>query len=427
MNLRTLILTGAVLLLTAGVQAQQPAARVEAGKCVGGVLLRREARDKPWLFVKEGETVFSGDLLLGLPGALVDSSNGAVRITFMSDLGGRSPLPIVETALVLHANKDVDLDFTLDRGRASFTSRKEKGTATAICHVREGKGEATLEPGASCMLEVFGRWPAGVPFKKDAKADYAPTLHLIFMVLKGEITLKLARITLAMKAPPGPAMFEWDSVHGGDPAPHRLDKLPVWAALDDGSKEAAARKVLLAEFVELAKKKSLGEAVDAFLASDDPIKRRLAVKAMGALDDLERLGMALSTTKHPDVWENGVLTFRHWIGRGPGQDQRLYEGLIKMKGFTPVDADAVVQLLHSFSDAELARPELYETLIDYLSHDKLAIRGLANWHLVRLVPEGKKIGYSPMASKEDRAKAIAAWEKLVPRGKLPAETSPKKP
>ena len=122
---------------------------------------------------------------------------------------------------------------------------------------------------------------------------------------------------------------------------------------------------------------------------------------MGALDDLPRLGQALMSAKSPDVWDAAVKAMRHWIGRGPGQDQKLYHGLIEKRGFKPAEAEKVLQLLHSFSDQEVAEPELYEVLINNLNDEKLAIRGLAHWHLVRLAPAGKTIPYDPLASKEE--------------------------
>ncbi len=103
----------------------------------------------------------------------------------------------------------------------------------------------------------------------------------------------------------------------------------------------------------------------------------------------------------------------------PGQDQKLYRGLIEKRGYKPAEAASVLQLLHSFDDDELAHPELYEVLINYLGNDKLALRGLAHWHLIRLVPAGKKIAYDPHAAKEQRDRAIQEWRKLIPSGKLP--------
>src|SRR5262249_50189958 len=145
---------------------------------------------------------------------------------------------------------------------------------------------------------------------------------------------------------------------------------------------------------------------DQLVGSDDPAERRLAVFIMGALDDLPRLGKTLRETRHPDVWDNGVLALRHWIGRGPGQDQLLSGGRIENARYKPAQAEAILQLLHSFGEADLARPETYEALLDYLESDTLPLRGLAYWHLSRLVPAGKKFGYSPVESKDKREAAV---------------------
>jgi hypothetical protein len=143
------------------------------------------------------------------------------------------------------------------------------------------------------------------------------------------------------------------------------------------------------------------------------------VAAAGALDDLERLGNTLRNTQHHDVWENGVRVLRHWIGRAPGQDQILYSALVEKRNLTPVQAQTILQLLHSYGDDDLAQPELYQTLIAYLNHDVLGIRGLAYWHLIRLAPDGKDLGYHPWDSKEARTAAVEKWKKYIPPGKMP--------
>jgi hypothetical protein len=148
---------------------------------------------------------------------------------------------------------------------------------------------------------------------------------------------------------------------------------------------------------------------------------------MGALDQLPHLGKALRETKHLDVWENGVVALRHWIGRGPGQDQILYKGLMEKANYTPHNAEAVLQLLHSFGDPDLARPETYQALIDFLDHDLLAIRGLAYWHLYRLVPAGRELGYNPLAAKPQRDEAAKKWQQLVPPGTVPTPASENQP
>ena len=78
-----------------------------------------------------------------------------------------------------------------------------------------------------------------------------------------------------------------------------------------------------------------------------------------------------------------------------------------------------MQLLLGFSPDDLARPETFEVLIDYLAHDKDAIRNLAAWHLVRIVPDGKSIGFTLGGTPADHAKTVQAWRKLIPPGELP--------
>lgn len=401
------------------------AGREPVARCVtdSGSILRREAPGKPWQVVAKDETLYSGDELLGLPGAALQAQGGKVRLGFRADLTGDAPLPILETVVVLHAGKD-DLDFTLDRGRAILTNTAKDSPARVRLHVRDKSGEIDLNaPGTRLDVEMFGRWAAGTRFTKDAKPGHEPILYLVFLALKGSVDIKTERRQLALSAPPGPALLEWDSVTGADATPKHLDKLPDWVSEDDSAPAARAKKARIEEFRKLAVSKSIPAAVQAFLESDDPAKRRGAVFLMGATDDLRGLGNALANTKHLDVWDSGVIALRHWIGRGPGQDQKLYNGLIEQAKFRPVDAAGVLQLLHGFSDADLADPATYEALIDYLEHERLALRGLAYWHLYRLVPAGRELGYNPLDPKEKRQKAVQQWRKLVPAGQLPPKAS----
>src|SRR5262249_16014511 len=146
--------------------------------------------------------------------------------------------------------------------------------------------------------------------------------------------------------------------------------------------------------------KGLDGAIKQYVNSDDPNDRLLAVLVVGATDNLLGLGHLLREAKQPDVWENGVMVLRNWINRNPGNDQIVYKAFVDFAKAPPIEAETVLQLLHSFGEDELAHPEVYQTLIDYLEHDRLAIRGLANWHLSRLVPKGKAFGFNPLDLKD---------------------------
>src|SRR5262245_3286487 len=78
------------------------AADAQPGKAVAqcvtetGTVVRRAAPDKPWQVMTQKGTVNDGDLVMGKPGAMLDSANGAVRLTLMTDLDGQSPYPVHE-------------------------------------------------------------------------------------------------------------------------------------------------------------------------------------------------------------------------------------------------------------------------------------------------------------------------------------------
>jgi hypothetical protein len=399
-------------------QAERPG----VAKCVSetGTIIRREAMGKPWQVVAKNEALHAGDLVIGLPGAAVQSNDGKASLAFRPDLTGQEPLPIIETAVIFHESKD-DLELTLDRGRVVLTNTAKEGPVRVRLRIRDKTGVITLKaPESRLGIEMFGRWPAGSTFHKEGGSAVGPALNLICLVFHGEVDIKTDRHQFAMTAPKGPAMLTWDSVTGHDAAPQYLEQLPDWAKQEEITPQVREKMARRDELIRLITTKSIPEAIETFLNSDDPEKRRIAVFAMGATDDLRGLGKALAESKHLDIWNNAVIAMRHWLGRGPGQDMKLYNGLIKEGKYKPIDAEAVIQLLHGFTDADLGRPETYEMLIDYLSREKLPLRGLAYWHLYRLVPAGRKLGYNPLDEKDKRQAAIAKWQKLVPRGELPA-------
>jgi hypothetical protein len=102
----------------------------------------------------------------------------------------------------------------------------------------------------------------------------------------------------------------------------------------------------------------------------------------------------------------------------------LYQALLQ-KQIPPREAEGLLQLLHSFGDEDLARPETYHVLINYLGSERTALRELAYWHLFRLVPAGRKIGYEPLAPKAQRDAAIKEWRKLIPPGEMPPKPTEK--
>jgi hypothetical protein len=431
-------LSAALVLVMAAVGAggaEPPAASPPpvVGRLVSkdGTVLQRGKPDQAWQVVSQNDKLHAGALLIGLPGAVVETAKETVRLTLLTDMDKNSPYPILEAAVVLHDSPDYDLDFTLDRGRVDVTNIKKKGPARVRIRFHDQKWEATLaEPGTRIALELFGRWAKGARFTPEPEPNHVPAANLVFLVRKGHVQLSHGTCYHAMSAPPGPAQLHWDNSGEAEEACKKLDKLPDWAATEESTSERAERlKKVIEQFRQEAVKSSPHTATRTFVKSEDPNHRATGVIFMGAMDDLEGIGDVITGTDYPDAWDRAVVVIRQWLGRCPGQDQILYQTLIEKRGLKPARAAGVMQLLHSFGDADLAQPELYKMLVRFLDNEQLGIRGLAHWHLVRLVPAGAKFGYNPLDPKEKRDKARDQWKKLIEdllaKGELPPKDLPK--
>jgi hypothetical protein len=386
-----------------------------------GTLLRREHAGADWQTVDEKQPLAGGDLLLGLPGAALQSSNGAVRLTMLADFA--LSLPVLEPGVILRSNPDFDLDFTLDRGRVELTNTQAKGPARVRVHAWGSTWDATLAaPGTRLAVTVLARWRPGSRFTSKPGPQDVPSAQVVFLVLTGEVSLKHDIYHHLLTAPPGPALMGWHNFVGPDASPRYLDKLPPWTSppqTEAGQQRAKELQEALAHVTRGCASGPIGPVLAEMADSDNPAYRRVAVVLMGATDDWRGLGKALHQDKHRDLWDDTALVLRSWLGRSPGQDREFYRKAQEVWGYTPAQAETLVDFLHGFSESDLQRPETYQMLISYLGHPRPAIRALAHWYLVRLVPAGQKIAYDPLAPPEARDKARREWKKLVPAGKMP--------
>jgi len=425
-----------VLILSLGTATRTQADDAKPGgmgklESTTGTLLRREGADKEWKAVANGAAVPDGELLLALPGvqAAIKSNSGGARLTLWGNVPQISLTPALESAVTLRRSSDYDLDLILDRGRILVTNLKENGSANVRVRARDEIWELSLkEPGAAVSIELNGRWPAGVPYKPQAREGEGPEAEMVLLVLKGTAELKVDDENRTLRAPPGPALFHWHSLTGLARTPQGLDKLPAWAEPGaDSAPPAAGIHEATKPLVASLATKPAGAALADLLASADTaaskekgeLLRELAVTGFGAIDDLPHLFKALGSEKDAVERLIAVETLRHWIGRKPGQDAALGRYLVREDKYSPEHAAAALQLLHSYGQKAIEDPVTYEVLIAYLQHDKLPMRELAAWHLYRLAPAGRDIRYDPAAAKEKREEAVKAWKKLVPSGELP--------
>jgi hypothetical protein len=403
--------------------------RSAVGKCLSpaGTLFGREASSNAWHGIPQQAGVFTTDLLMALPGdrATIHLKDGAVRLTLWGNLPEFSAASVLESAVTLHANPAADVDLTLERGRVVLARDKGKEPIKVRLHFHGHTWELVLdEVETEVALELYGHWPPGAPFRLKAEPADSPVAALMVFVLKGQADLKRTTTQNSLRAPPGPAFFQWNSVSGSDVGPKRRDKVPPWA-------EKGPRNTPEAQAFQTAverQRRQLGDMVPAAalaksLDQPDSASRQLAVYSLAALDETASAVAALENS-HRDVRDAAVLALQHWIGRGPGQDGKLYQLLTGRDQYSPQHAETLLHLLHDFSRDDLDRPETYETLIAYLRHSKPAIRTLAAGYLYRLAPAGKTIAYNPLGSEDQRDKAYKEWKALIPFGKLAPKAKP---
>lgn len=385
------------------------------------VLMQKTPGKDQWERVRPASSVSSTDTLVSLPGYRSDLRlNSNVSLQLWGDLPELSRMRIYESGVVLYDNPEVDLDFRLERGRVALSSRKETGPARVLLRFHNEAWEITLQDRSTeVVLVLFGLHQPGSGFRRDPRNE-GWLAGLGLFVFAGQATVRVRGHEFAVK---GPAELIWDSQSPAEPAPPQAMKtLPEWWTnkMGQDTREAKAARTALEEL----SKQLAGAAIDVVLTGNlrDPesMTRILAVRCLAAVDDLPRLLDALNNERFVDVRLVAIEALRHWIGLRPDNDQKLYQAL-REKKYPEAQAEIVMSLLHDYSPEQTAQPATYEALIAYLVNDRLPIRELAYWHLMRLVPEGpKKIGYDPAQSTpEQRDASYRAWKQLIPDGKLP--------
>jgi hypothetical protein len=401
----------------------------------GSVLVTQPASTAAWEVVAPQAAVQSTQPLVSLPGnrSMVQLDSGVGLLLWgsmpeflsLESLRQRQEMPVVESKVTLHAPQAPhNADLTLQAGRVVFASRKAEGGGPVQVHLRildQVWDLALTEPGTEVSVEVCGRYLNDTPFRKQGGGD-GPLTEVLLIVLKGEASLKVNYNVFAM---PNASAFYWNNLGAAPGGPRPLTQLPDWYTRDTIPEDMPGSRELVAAVQELAlrfkaKDAPVAAVLNEFLKDANQGRRVLAIYCLGAIDDLPLLVDCLED-RRIDVRQMTIQTLRHWIGVSGPRDLQLYNLLHDRKGYSEHQAETIMQLLHTFSSEDVARPETYDTLINYLLHETVAIRELAYWHLIRLMPQGSKIPpFDATGNTEQRITAFKAWKALIPDDTVPS-------
>jgi len=406
---------------------------VADGSDTSEILLRNLA-DNSWQVASLESGLSSGELILCPPGF-----HAPIRLTSGLEirlLGNRpamnnsaeASLPdraILESAVRLHADPQLDLDVTLLRGRIVITNQKANGEGHARLRFGDETWDLTLpQPGGAAAFELRTYIPAGAHIDQSHQGE-EPNSELSLFALRGRTELKVRYDSYSLEPLPGPAMFSWNNVGPISRRPQDLKQLPTWAAEVPDTPGVKSKADPSPEALTSLQRRLLGaasilSALKDSLNHPDVSTRVLAIYCLGAIDELDAvLDVSGNERQFREVRLASMTAIRNWISRGGDNQQRLFLALERK--YSSATAEIILHLLNGFSQAQLQTPEVYANLIGYLKHPDLPVRELAHHQLLLLVPEGKAIAYDPAGARGQRNLAVEEWKKLIPTGSIPAK------
>jgi hypothetical protein len=171
-------------------------------------------------------------------------------------------------------------------------------------------------------------------------------------------------------------------------------------------------------------KKSVDVALMEGLQSNRKSSRLLAIRCLGAIDEIDRLLDILGDEDDSHGLDRitAVSVIRQWLSQSPEMGKMLYDakkrsGLLTKNGkYQPAEAETVLKLLYGFNIAEIRSPDTYRVLADYMSSSpRIAIRELAVGHLLNM---GAPV-VNPAWPENERQKSAIEINRLVDEHKLP--------
>jgi len=292
------------------------------------------------------------------------------------------------------------------------------------------------EPGSEVGVDLFKHYTRDIDWRNGEE----PRAELKLSLLAGKGGLWANYYTgFPSLEMPGKSIFAWDNIGRGLLGPEYQEKpAPIWSRDVPANKTTNdLREALDAISKRLSKDKALSVMFKEVMADDNSPQpqRYVSICGMCAIDAISDVYDVLDS-KDPARGADrnaAILLLRHWISRGDEYGKQLYDkdkktGLLFDKTAKTNDAEIILDLLHDFDDARRQLPATFETLADYLTYNRMSIRELAYWHLIRLSVGAKTIPpFNAAWSPEQREQSSNQWKAMVKKGELPPQLPPPVP
>jgi hypothetical protein len=406
-----------------------------------GILVRRKAGatgPDAWEKVSRGAPVQATDTLMSLPGFanLVRTTSGIsllLRGNVREFALAQPQLLLLESAVVLHKSKVVDLDLTLLRGRIYLTNQKDTEAKVRLRFGDQSWDVVLAEKGAQVGVEYHTVYSYDI----NHRTGEEPRGFLVLMLIRGEATVTVNDVDSHTRnaKPPRAYLFGWDSFRrAGEPI--EFPQLPAsWRKTPPTPDELSGQrleyvrrmnKALKELEVRLGASKPVNIAVKEGLDQPDPVGRVLAIYCQGAIDDVGNLvdEMGDEDPTHLPDRQAAIFTLRRWLARRAGQDKVLYDdkadsGVLRDKKYKSSEARRIHDLLFDLPIETWTDPVTFELLAGCTRSPKVAIAELGYSHLLQLARGVKLPSFNAADSIEDRRRFATTIDDMIAKKQLP--------
>lgn len=319
---------------------------------------------------------------------LVD--NGRLEIRLMGDTIVQF-LPGVKTS---------SLGLAVVRGRVavSRTSVEVEKPIVVDFLVQGRSATATFKEGSTLVgVDVIPQQPQG-------RAEPIPPMPPGGLtVVRGEVQIEVGdRPSFALR--PEGGEIEWAKLFAGDKQ-GTLRALPAWLS-PEGIKVTPTHKQFARSFEkEFALDRGVSQSIPAVAKSDIARMAEAAVHTLSMTSNYPELIRALQS-KHEEARLAAILGLREWLAVDPQREALLTAEAAKV--FPDADVPYVVTLLWGFAPGSARDPQVSRLLVDLLSHEDIAIRELAFFHVLQMT--GKTYSYKPILPKGQRDSSVLRWD-----------------
>jgi len=390
--------------------AGQPDNRPKPARYVSqeGVVLRYDDDREGWFPLPHREFVFAEDIL-AVPepfDAQVQFGTEKHRLTAL----GPTLFQVVDLMT------DVPLGISMERGRIVLQpAETPAGEATPRMKLSVSVQGATWllelpDANSRCGVEIIPREPR--QFEEDfGTQGWSGRLYCASGTVK--ITTPEGKATIITG--PDTYVLAPDSNTVTPPVPTSV--LPSWLG---ERKLTSAAKLNASQFQRTLTQDELS-AHDALLGAVTdrvPEKSRLATACLGLTGDYQMMLEILDRNEHHESREAAINALRAWVNLNPANREKL-QTEIGAKFFKE-DATTIYRMLWGYQEQDLRGKQVSRQLVDYLSHDSLAVRELACYYIRSLT--SRRLDFDARGPQTQRNMAIQQLNKILDKDEtlLPA-------